>query len=198
MRSLLLTFTFFILFGIKLSAQVEKSDTSVIRTYTTQRLTSPKPIIDGKLNDACWQNNNWEGNFTQLLPNEGAKATYPTYVNVIYDNKNIYVAIRAVDYEPEKISKKASRRDEFAGDVVGINFDSYHDFRTGFEFNVSAAGQKTDLVLTNPMNPDQNWDAVWTAKVGMKDSAWVVEYEIPLSQLRYSNANMGYACLALA
>jgi len=161
--------------------------TQKIRTYTTHRLTTPPPVIDGKLDDACWQNNNWTGDFTQWIPNEGGKPSQPTILNLIFDDKNLYVAIRAYDSEPDKISRKASRRDELSGDIVGINFDSYHDHRTGFEFNVSAAGQKTDMLVTNPSNGDQSWDAVWAAKVGFEDSAWVVEYEIPLSQLRYSN-----------
>jgi hypothetical protein len=42
------------------------------------------------------------------------------------------------------------------------------------------------LVLTNPSNGDANWNAVWYAKTGTEDSAWTVEFEIPLSQLRYS------------
>jgi hypothetical protein len=41
--------------------------------------------------------------------------------------------------------------------------------------------------LTNPWNADFNWNAVWIAKTGMEDSAWTAEFEIPLSQLRYSN-----------
>jgi hypothetical protein len=158
-----------------------------LRTYQTTRLTTEKPVIDGILNDSCWKSGEWASDFIQWIPNEGAKPSSPTFIKIIYDNKNIYVAIRAVDYEPQKISRKAGRRDEFNGDAVGINFDSYHDHRTGFEFNVTAAGQKIDLVLTNPMNADFNWNAVWSAKTGIEDSAWVVEYEIPLSQLRYSN-----------
>ena len=175
--------------GVKTYAQTNTDTVAQkpLKVYTTKRLSIEKPIIDGVLDDACWQNDNWAGDFIQWIPNEGAAPTYPTYINVLYDNKNIYVAIRAIDREPEKIIRKASRRDELSGDMVGINFDSYHDFRTGFEFNVSAAGQKTDLILTNPMEADMNWDAVWKAKVGTEDSAWVVEYEIPLSQLRYSS-----------
>jgi len=157
------------------------------KTYTTQRLSTAKPVIDGKLYDDCWKNNNWGDDFIQWIPNEGQKPTFPTYINILYDEKNIYVAIRAIDNEPEKIVRKASRRDEILGDMAGINFDSYHDHRTGFEFNVSAAGQKIDLILTNPSIPDMSWDAVWTVKVGMEDSAWVAEYEIPFSQLRYSD-----------
>jgi len=169
--------------------QLNAQEKTTPRTYKTQRLLARPPEIDGKLDDACWQNSNWSGNFTQWIPTEGAKPSQPTSINILYDNDNIYVAIRAYDNEPEKISRKAGNRDEFTGDVVGINIDSYHDHRTGFEFNVTAAGQKLDLILTNPSNCDMSWDAVWSAKTGTEDSAWVAEYKIPLSQLRYSNEN---------
>ncbi|MBN1925198.1 MAG: carbohydrate binding family 9 domain-containing protein [Prolixibacteraceae bacterium] len=190
MRSLILflNLAFFVCLALQLYSQEENSEIiPKTKTYTTQKIKGTPPDIDGVLNDSCWQNNNWSGNFTQWIPNEGATPTYPTYINILYDNRNIYVAIRAVDYEPEKIIKKRGRRDELTGDMVGINFDSYHDHRTGFEFNVTAAGQKIDMILTNPMNGDQSWDAVWTAKVGFEDTAWVAEFEIPLSQLRYSS-----------
>jgi hypothetical protein len=157
-----------------------------LRSYTTTRLTTPKPVIDGKLNDACWQTGEWAGDFTQLLPTEGAKPTQDTKIKILYDDKNIYVAIRCFDTEPSKISRKLGRRDELYGDITGVNFDSYHDHRTGFEFSVTAAGQKIDLILFNPMAWDMNWNAVWYVKTGLEDSAWVAEYEIPLSQLRYS------------
>ncbi len=159
-----------------------------VRIYTTSRVTGQAPVIDGLLDDACWNQGDWAGDYTQWIPNEGAPPSQPTFLKVLYDDKNIYVAIRAVDYEPEKISHKAARRDEIAGDIVGICFDSYFDHRTGFEFDVTASGQRIDLMLTNPMNGDNNWNAVWKAKTGMEDTAWTVEMEIPLSQLRYSTA----------
>jgi hypothetical protein len=166
---------------------ITNSSTNSLRTYTTTRLTTPKPVIDGKLNDECWKTGEWGGDFTQWIPKEGAKPSQETQFKILYDDKNIYVAIRAFDKEPHKISRKAGRRDEFVGEQAGVNFDSYHDHRTGFEFSVTAAGQKIDLILTNPMVPELDWNAVWYLKTGLEDSAWVAEYEIPLSQLRYSN-----------
>ena len=154
--------------------------------YTTSRLVTVKPVIDGKLNDECWTKGTWAGDFRQWIPNEGAKPTYPTEFNIQYDDKNLYVAIRCYDGEPDKILRQAGVRDEFAGEMTGVNFDSYHDYRTGFEFTVTAWGQKIDLILFNPNNWDLNWSAVWKVKTGLEDSAWVAEYEIPLSQLRYS------------
>jgi hypothetical protein len=177
------------------SQEVEagKKDTTVnqvpgknVRTYTTMRLTTPKPVIDGKLDDACWKTGTWATNFTQWVPVEGGKPTYRTEVNILYDDKNMYVAIRALDKEPAKIQRFAGMRDEFVGDIMGINFDSYHDHRTGFEFDLTAYGQQIDLVLFNPNNWDVSWNPVWKGKTGMEDSAWVAEMEIPLSQLRYS------------
>ena len=139
------------------------------------------------MDDACWKTGNWAGDFTQWVPNEGAKPSQPTFVKILYDDKNVYVAIRAIDNEPAKISRKAGRRDELAGDMTGITFDSYHDFRTGFEFDMTAGRQKIDMILNNTGYGDMNWNAVWYGKVAYEDSAWTTEMEIPLSQLRYSN-----------
>ncbi|NJK87691.1 MAG: carbohydrate binding family 9 domain-containing protein [Bacteroidales bacterium] len=140
------------------------------RKYHTSRLTTEKPVIDGILDDECWKTGNWSGDFTQWIPREGAKPSQPTELKILYDNKNIYIAIRAFDSVPEQINRRAGRRDEFSGDVVGVNFDSYHDHRTGFEFNITAAGQKVDLLLSNPMRADFNWNAVWLAKTALEDS----------------------------
>ena len=155
--------------------------------YTTRRLSTVRPVIDGKLDDECWKQGTWAGDYHQFIPNEGAKPTYPTFMNIQYDDKYIYVAFRAFDGEPEKMTRMAGVRDETVGDMVGLTFDSYHDYRTGFEFTVTSWGQKVDLILFNPADWDFNWNAVWKVKTGVEDSAWIAEYEIPLSQLRYSN-----------
>ncbi len=128
------------------------------------RLVTGKPVIDGKLNDECWKNGNWAGNYHQFVPNEGANPTYPTEHNIQYDDKNLYIAFRAFDPEPDKIHRYAGVRDDIVGDMVGVNFDSYRDYRTGFEFTITAWGQKVDLVLFNPINWDFNWNAVWKGK----------------------------------
>ena len=172
--------------GENLHDTTAKKDTVVQPVYTTSRLVTPRPVIDGKLDDECWKHGTWAGNYHQFIPNEGAKPTYPTVLNIQYDDRYIYVAFRGFDGEPEKIQRFAGGRDEFAGDMMGVNFDSYHDHRTGFEFTITAWGQKVDLILYNPENWDINWNAVWRGKTGLEDSAWVAEIEVPLSQLRYS------------
>lgn len=172
-------------FPLALSAG-ENTRNNEPRVYNTVRITTAKPKIDGLLNDACWLEGEWSGNYRQWMPAEGAEPSQKTEIKILYDNENIYVAIRCYDNEPDKTDRQMARRDEFSGDIVGINFDSYHDHRTGFEFNLTAAGSKIDLILTNE-GWDVNWNPVWDGKVGQEDSAWVAEMQIPLSQLRYDN-----------
>ncbi len=190
-----ITFISFIIItvqGVAYGPSPENDNQDTVKTqsrqpvYTTSRLVTPRPVIDGKLDDECWEKGTWAGDYHQFIPNEGAKPTYPTELNIQYDDKYLYVAFRAFDDEPDKIVKMSGVRDETVGDMVGLTLDSYRDYRTGFEFTITAWGQKVDLVLFNPMNWDFNWNAVWKGKVGMEDSAWVAELEVPLSQLRYS------------
>ncbi len=157
------------------------------RIYTTQMLKGEAPVIDGRLDDPCWREGEWQEDFLQQIPNEGAKASVKTGLNVLYDGKNIYFAFRSYD-NPKNIHRYSGRRDHFVGDVVGVCIDSYADKRTGFEFDLTAGGCKIDLVLMNAERDatwDTNWDAVWYGKTALEDSAWTAEFQIPLSQLRY-------------
>lgn len=157
------------------------------RIYTTQRIVN-RPRIDGKLDDLCWQNEGyWDGGFVQQQPHQGRPPSQKTEIKILYDDDNLYVGIRCFDNDPEKISPILGRRDDFtSGDIAGIALDTYFDKSTAFEFNVTAAGQKVDLVHLGAYQWDTNWDAVWEGKAHIEDSLWTIEMRIPLSQLRYS------------
>lgn len=157
------------------------------REYRTVKLSSMIPIIDGILDDDCWINEGeWAGGFLQQRPVEGAKPSQETSIKILFDNRFIYVGIRAFD-DPELIDFRPAKRDNQAGDHVGINFDTYNDFRTAYEFCVTPSGGKIDQQIIYPMQMNRNWNPVWDAKVAIEDTAWTVEMKIPLSQLRYVN-----------
>jgi hypothetical protein len=178
-------FIFFMLAASLLSAEmtvkVEK------RIYTTQRIET-SPVIDGRLTDKVWEKVKWSGNFTQREPYEGKKPSQETAFKILYDDKNLYVAIRAFDKEPGKIERRLSRRDYFAGDWVEINIDSYFDHRTAFSFTVNAAGVKGDeAVSNNGERWDPDWNPIWYVKTKNDEQGWTAEMKIPLSQLRYGS-----------
>src|ERR1035437_3651159 len=55
-----------------------------VRVYNTERLSTPKPIIDGKLDDPCWKTGTWTTDFIQWIATEGGKPSQATYVKVLY------------------------------------------------------------------------------------------------------------------
>jgi len=187
---------FFIILALSLDAQeltYKLSSDSMVNYYASQKRvyyaerTENAPKIDGHITEACWQRGVWSGDFRQQQPLQAHPPSQETEFKILYDDQNIYVGIKCYDSEPEKIRAILGRRDDFtSGDVTGVALDTYHDKRTAFEFNVSAAGQKIDLMHVGAYQWDTNWDAVWDGKSYIGDSLWSVEMRIPFSQLRFA------------
>ena len=157
----------------------------VYNAQSTGEYGSPK--IDGLLDDKVWSLGEWQGEFTQQFPYGGRPASEKTFVKVLYDRSNLYIAMICQDSEPDKIRDILGRRDARGGDNTGIAIDSYHDKRTAFEFSLTAAGQKMDLKHLGDYHFDFNWDAVWDGATSKNDTAWIAEMMIPFSQIRYAN-----------
>ncbi len=168
----------------------DSTDVVVQRSYTTKFLGQQKaPTIDGLLNDPAWNIVAWESDFIESRPDENTAPDHQTKFKIIYDQKFLYVGIRAFDSEPEKIEMRLSRRDGFKGDWVGLFIDSYHDKRSAFGFITTAAGVKADLFSSeNGANEDENWNPIWYTKSNADAEGYTVEMKIPLSQLKFGKS----------
>ncbi len=161
------------------------SQTVEKRSYKTG-FTNSSPEIDGLMNDSCWNQVEWGNDFTQIQPKENIAPSQQTAFKILYDDNNLYVFIRAWDSEPDKISRRISRRDHFDGDIVSIKIDSYFDHQTAFSFAAMASGAKGDEIITDDgQNYDESWNPVWFLKTSIDDKGWCAEMKIPFSQLRF-------------
>jgi Domain of unknown function (DUF5916)/Carbohydrate family 9 binding domain-like len=159
------------------------------KQYTATRITSP-PVINGILDDEAWQSGSWAGDFTQNQPYSGKPESQRTEFKILFDDNNLYVAIKAYDSSPDSIVNRLTRRDETDGDLVGIIFDSFHDLRTGFLFGASSSGVKYDQMFTNDgQNTDSSWDPNWWVGTSINKEGWVTEMKIPFSQVRFDKSS---------
>ena len=157
------------------------------KKYFTKQLAGTINL-DGIPDEEAWNAVEWGGNFIQQQPNEGQAPSQPTNFKILYDEKYLYIAYRAHDSAPDSIIKRMGRRDEFPGDWVEINIDSYHDGRTAFSFTLSVSGVRNDEFVSNDGNNwDPSWNPIWFAETHVDDKGWTAEAKIPLSQLRYGN-----------
>ncbi|HSJ09810.1 MAG TPA: DUF5916 domain-containing protein [Longimicrobiales bacterium] len=147
------------------------------------------PVIDGRAADAVWLGTPRTADFRQFDPNEGADPSFRTEFQVAYDERNLYVFVRAFDPHPDSIVRALSRRDvRGPSDQIVVFVDSYNDRRTGFEFAVNPDGVKRDYAVYNDNNEDGSWNAVWDVATVVDSLGWTAEFRIPLSQLRYADA----------
>jgi hypothetical protein len=173
-----ITFLFLLFFVASLNGQD--------KTYTAVRWSGEKISLDGEITENSWNAAEWDTGFIQLTPYENRPPSQPTNFKILYDNNFIYVAIKAFDSSPDSIVRRMSRRDDDEGDLVGIAFDTYHDKRTAFVFEVNAAGVKIDAVVTEDGNNwDYDWDPIWYVKTTIDSNGWTAEMKIPITQLRF-------------
>ena len=186
MNKTCLLITLFLCFAI--TAWSLPADTTVERKkYYTKHLDKAI-ILDGIPSEEAWNAVEWGGDFIQSQPNELKPPTHPTNFKILYDDKFLYIAYDCKDASPDSISKRMGRRDEFPGDWVEINIDSYHDHRTAFSFTLSVSGVRGDEFVSNDGNNwDDSWNPIWFAKTHINKTGWTAEVKIPLSQLRYNN-----------
>ena len=184
-KNLLLLFMLIFAFHSKQFAQ-----DSFTKTYITKSISQDDLIIDGNIDEPTWINSNWENDFTQHEPYNGKKPSMKTSFSILYDDNYIYVAFRISDTSPDSIVQRMTRRDYQDGDLVMVQFDTYHDKRTAFSFIASAAGIKSEFVISNDGDEeDSTWDPIWWVKTSKDNDGWYAEMKIPFSQLRFDDAD---------
>ena len=174
------------------SAQAVQIDHDAIRAtriVTAVRVTEAI-AVDGQLSEPAWEQAVPATDFIQKFPNNGAPSTERTEVRFLYDDDNLYVGVICFDSEPDKLVIKDLREDfELnATDAVQIVIDSLHDKRSAFVFSTNPAGARRDSQVSNVDRINQDWDAVWDAKVSRTEDAWFIEYVIPFKTLRFSTS----------
>jgi Domain of unknown function (DUF5916)/Carbohydrate family 9 binding domain-like len=156
----------------------------VVRAHAVRR--AGPIVIDGQLDEQSWAAAPRQAGFIQRFPKDAARPSAETRFAILYDDDAIYVGVWADDPRPDQIRALLTRRDvDSSADAVMVAFDSYHDRRTAYAFQLNAAGVQRDLLLFDDSSQDDTWDAVWTGNVALTSTGWTAEYRIPLGQLRF-------------
>jgi hypothetical protein len=179
----------FILVGTSCARAVSEDRPSV------QALVRPQVTIslDGKLDEPVWR----EApaiHLVQQSPKPGAATPYDTEVRVIVTGDRIYFGFQCKDPDPRHVSIHTMRRDETMGrdgatktdDTVSIILDTYGDRRTGYFFQINAAGTRTDGLISDPQSASLDWDGIWDARTARTADGWSAEIVIPSRTLSFT------------
>ena len=160
----------------------------VVRAHAT----TARIAVDGRMDEAAWQDAEVADKFIQYEPRPGAPAHDATEVRFLYDGDNLYVGARCWDEFPDRM-KVTELKEDFTGsesDSLTIFLDTLHDHQTGFSFAVNPAGARRDAQSwADGDQRNEDWDGVWDAAVTIDDKGWFVEFRIPFKTLRFSRAS---------
>ncbi len=145
------------------------------------------PRIDGTLDDEVWTAAARVEDLVQNDPDNMAAPKERTVVQVAYDDRFIYVAVRCYMTDPSKITTALGRRDTNPrSDMIRITFDPRHDHLTAYTFDVNPSGVQGDMTWFDDTRSSTDYDAVWEVQTQITGEGWTAEYRIPFSQMRFS------------
>ena len=174
--------------------QAQAAGRPVYRGSTGNLLLTPPhvdqaPVIDGRLDDAVWQQAAVLDSFTHNRPIEGIADSLGTACLVMYDGSNLYVAFRVED-DPKLVQAPIVPRDQaWQGDWVGVSIDSYHDRQRSLFLCANPLGIQMDGVDREGSDSDMAPDFQFTSRGRMTEQGYEVEMAIPFKSLRFPNHN---------
>lgn len=169
--------------ALPLGAQPADPNTAQTRAVRS----SEQMTLDGLDREQVWAEAPVTDEFYQFTPAEAGRARFRTTVRVAYDDRTLYVFVRAFDPNPDSLVALLSRRDiRTPSEWIKVVVDGFRDRRSAMQFMVNPAGVKRDATVYNDLNEDIAWDGVWDAVTNVDDEGWTAEFAIPFSQLRFT------------
>ena len=155
------------------------------------RPTATPPTIDGVISPGEWAKAARSEALRQVLPLENVAPTERTEFWVTLDADNIYVAVRCHDSAgPAGIRAYSMQHDldNGADDIVRITFDTFNRENDGYYFALVAGGGKSEGLVQNKDQSNDQWDAIWLGKTTVDAGGWSAEFAIPLKSLSFDPA----------
>ena len=145
------------------------------------------PVIDGDLSDEAWAKAAVIDDFRQRSPNPYEAGTERTVVRILYDENNLYFSFYAYDSTPDQIVARNMQRDgqAFTSDSVMIFLDPGQTRRNAYNFEITAAGGRSDQLELNNTEELTEWDTIFDARARIVGDGWVSEFAIPFKSLSY-------------
>lgn len=146
-----------------------------------KRIQSPVKI-DGKLDDAAWQNSRE----FRLDKSTSGKITNPTTVKLACDSKNLYVAFVCNESRMNEIVNKLTHDEErdnaiWVDDCIEIFLDPWGTRKQFYQLIINTSG-----IIYDSFMGDDSCDTNLQTAVTRYPDKWIIEIAIPFDDLKVS------------
>src|ERR1043166_8378153 len=154
--------------------------------------TSSPVTMDGDLSDEAWKHAAVIDKFYEYQRSDSGPSPVPTTAYVTYDDHYLYVGIDCRDPEPAKIRAPYVDRDHVFGDAdnVAVLIDARGEGKVALQLRANPRGIQGDAVNNDSSgSEDFSPDFFYDTAAKITANGWVVEFRIPMSTLRYADAD---------
>ena len=158
----------------------------------TAGLTEQAPVIDGHLDDPIWQTANTIDYLTESEPVEGRRSAPGTRIMIARDEHALYIGVECMEPEPDKMVMQRMNRDSYLreDDRIQFVFDTFHDGKSAYFFQMSAAGSRGDALIGDNGNRfNKRWDTFWEGRTQILEDRWTVEIAIPFRAISFGEGD---------
>lgn len=145
--------------------------------------------LDGLLREDVWARAVAIDDFRQEVPVTGAEPSERTEIRIVFDDNALYIGAMIFD-QPDSILAYQKRRDAGLGtdDRFMWILDTFRDGRTGYFFEINAAGLMGDGLLGagGRFGVNKSWDGIWEAQTEILENGWSAEIRIPFATLNFN------------
>lgn len=152
--------------------------------------------IDGRLDEAVWQEATIFDNFNNYYPIDEDKATREITIKVFHNGENLIIGATYKDTTAENKISTLKRDNHYdavvSSDALGIVIDPFNKENNGYYFTLNAGNAQMDALINfNGTDYDftENWNAVWKSNTSTVGKEKVYEMEIPLKSFNFDLNN---------
>ncbi|MGC9318904.1 MAG: sugar-binding protein [Armatimonadota bacterium] len=148
------------------------------RVYECNRVAE-RPVIDGKLNDACWRKAAKTDQFVRVM--KGPADIQQTVFQVAYDDANLYLAVTCIEPQPANIKAEVTARDLTAvmgDDAIEIFIQPDPPDGDYYQLSANSLGTRYDGKAF-----EAGWNADWQAAGSVGEDAWHLECAMAFESL---------------
>src|SRR5690242_14709255 len=158
-------------------------------TVTIRRAAGPI-TLDGDLSDPGWKGADSLKTWYETNPGDNTEPAAHNLAFLTYDDRYFYAAFQFDDPHPELIRAPLGDHDGIssANDYGGLILDSRNEGKTAQMFLATPCGVEYDAVSSDVSGEDSSPDYYWDAVGKVTATGWNLEIRVPLSSLRYSDA----------
>ena len=164
------------------AGRVVGQDVPGTRRIICARPTDSKVIIDGLLEESCWQEAEQSGEFT--LAGSAERPAAQTTVRTVFDQSVLYIAVECEEPAMDKVVATHTQRDSdvWYDDCIEVYLQPGEgDY---FHIIVNTSGIHLDEVRSAVGGgADRSWDSALEVRIAKQADGWLAELAIPFASL---------------